>query len=166
MTAQATYNSIETLPVKRWFEILKTGQLHHLFVSGKGPVTKSVLLDDLWLDLQQQYFDEFGIDDTFKIRMQKIKRLVELNLDYLITGNRFLLNQIKQIEAELRKWGEDKSTSNYKVKDAIEKHRKYHIDLEKTTVIEWGYMVRDYEEAARKSQAEQTKQKLKGRGRN
>lgn len=165
MKQQATYNTIDTLPVKRWFEILKTGHLHYLFVSGKGPVSRSVMLEDLWLDLQQQYFDEFGIDDNFKIRMTKIKRLVELNLEYVITGERILLNQINQLEAELRKWGAGNETSNYKVKDAIEKYRKYHIDLDKTTVIEWGYMVRDYEEAGRKAQAEQTKQKLKGRGR-
>lgn len=158
------YTSIKKLPVTRWFDILETGKLHHLYVSGKGPANP--LFEDIWLDLQQQYFDEFGVDDSFKIRLQKMKKLTELGLDYIITGNRFLLNEIARIDTDLNKNRSQLKTSNYAVKSAIEKHRKYHIDLEKTTVIEWGHLVRDYEKAGREAKAEQLKHKSKGRGRN
>lgn len=158
------YDSISTLPVMRWFEILKTGQLHHLFISGQGRV--NALVVDTWNNLQQQYFDEFGVDDNFLIRLQKMKKLTELNLDYVITGNRFLLNQITQIEIELNGVGDTQVTSYFKVKDAIEKHRKYYIDLDKITVIEWGHMVKDFEESGRKAKSDSMKQKYSQRGRN
>lgn len=158
------YDSIHTLPVKRWFEILKTGQLHHLFISGSGRI--NALVVDTWNNLQQEYFDEFGVDDSFKIRLQKMKKLTELNCDFIITENRFLLNQIAQIELELNHGAADQVTSYFKIKDAIEKHRKYYIDLDKITVVEWGHMVKDFEEAGRKAKADSMKQKHSGRVRN
>jgi len=158
------YDSIRTLPVERWFEILKTGQLHYLFKEGRGRVNSAII--HLWEDLQQEYFDEFGVDDNFLIRLQKMKKLTELHLDFIITENRFLLNQINQIETELNQVGQTQVVSYFKVKDAIEKHRKYHIDLKNTTVIEWGHMVRDFEEVGRRAKAENLKQKNRGRGGN
>ena len=158
------YDSIRTTPATVWFEILRTGQLHHLYKNGKGRV--SLALVNLWEYLQQEYFDEFGVDDSFLIRAQKMKKLTELNLDLIITENRFLLNQINQLELELSKVGEGQVTSYFKVKDAIEKHRKYHIDLSQTMVIEWGHMVRDFEEVGRRAKTEELKQKFRTRGRN
>jgi len=157
MSTSDLYRSIETLPVKRWFEILKTGHLHHLFIKGTGSVNEKTR--DVWFDIQQQYFDEFGVDDNFRIRLVKMKKYTELVCDHIISGDRYLLNQIKQLDHELNDNGSEISSSHYKLKDAIEKHRKYHVDFDKTTVIEWGYMVKDFEEQGRKAAADQTKRK-------
>lgn len=156
------YQTIKELPVVRWFEILSTGHLHHLYKSGTGSVNKK--LQDLWIDLQQQYFDEFGIDDNFQIRLVKMKKLVELTCDFIITGDRYLLNQINQLNFELKENGEDITVSHYKIKSQIEKYRKYPIDFKNTTVIEWGWLVKDYQEAGREAKAAEVRQKFKGRG--
>lgn len=162
MSKQALYNSIQSMPAKPWLTIIQTNKLHHLYKSGKGPVNKAVL--EQWMELQQQWFDEFGVDDAFKIRLHKMKQLTEMNLDYIINGDRSMLNHIELLDAELNPSVEAPKQSPYKLKDAVEKYRKYHIDLEKTMVIEWGYMVRDFDEAGRRAKSEEIKQKTQRRG--
>ena len=49
-TTEKTYQSIEFLPIWNWYEILKTGDLKHLFISGKGRVNEKIGL--LWDSLQ------------------------------------------------------------------------------------------------------------------
>lgn len=158
------YKSIKELPVLRWFEILKTGKLNYLFLSGNGRVNNYVI--NLWEEIQQEYFDEFGVDDSFLIRLQKTKKLIELNCDLIITENRFLLNQINQIELELNQVGEGQVVSHFKVKEQIEKHRKHPIDLKVLTVIEWGHMVKDFIDTMNRAKSENLKQKNRGRGGN
>ena len=82
-TKPVLYDSIETLPIKRWYDIIKTGELKHLFISGKGPVTEETY--DLWLDIQQQYYDEFGITAEFRERIMKMQELVDLQCDFIAT---------------------------------------------------------------------------------
>lgn len=156
------YQSIQELPVTRWFEILKTGHLHHLYKAGTGRSSEKLV--DLWIDLQQQYFDEFGVEDSFQIRLIKMKKLVEVTCDFIITGNRILLNEIAQINFELNENGSEIVVSHYKIKSQIEKYRKYPIDLETTKVIEWGHLIKDFQEAGREAKANEMRQKSRGRG--
>lgn len=156
------YQTIQELPVLRWFEILKTGHLHYLYKLGTGPTRE--ILGEIWLNIQQQYFDEFGIEDSFRIRLEKMKKLTELYCDVILTGDRSLVNHINQIEFELKQNGEEIVISQYKIKVQLEKHMKFHIPMETISVIEWGHMVRDYEAEHRRMNSENLKQKIRTRG--
>ena len=53
---------IEKMPIHNWIKICETGDLKWLFITGKGRVTNKT--GDHWLVLQQQYIDEFSLDES------------------------------------------------------------------------------------------------------
>ena len=137
----ALYDNIDNLPVKRWFKILETGDLKYLYLKEKGPINEA--LSDLWTEIEQQYYDEFGVDIEYQIRIEWIKEKILLECEYMITGDRKLISQISVIENELKGWGQDYTVKMYDVKDKLEQIRGYQIDLDKITVIEWVYMMKN-----------------------
>jgi hypothetical protein len=120
---------------------MKTGDLKNLFISGSGRVSSDT--HELWLTIQQQFFDEFGVDIEFEIRMLRMKRLAELRCEYILTGNRKLLNEIRQVEVDMEDWGDEVEMSFFDIKDKLEQQRRYQIDINKVTVIEWYYMLKN-----------------------
>lgn len=134
------------MPILVWQEILQTNNLKHLFKSGKGRVTSKI--HDLWTDLQQQYFDEFGIDVEFEMRMNKMKRLALLNLEWITTKNRRILNDIAMLEIELANWGKDQGVKFHDLVDRVQSVKKFQIDLEKMTVVAWYYMIKNISKTA------------------
>ncbi len=141
ISEHALYDNIDNLPIKRWFKILATGDLKYLYVGQNGPVNKR--LSDMWLAIEQQYYDEFGVDVEFQIRIEWTKEKILLECEYVITEDRKLLSQIAILENELSDQGEEFTVKMYDTKDKIEQIRGYQIDLDKTTVIEWVYMVKN-----------------------
>ncbi len=137
------------MPIKAWHKILETNDLKHLFKEGKGRVTQKV--HDLWIELQQQYYDEFGIDIEFRVRMKKMLKLAKLNLKWIVTGDRKLLNEMTQIELEMETWGSEQSVKFYDLVDRLEVARKTPINIETVTVIQWYWMINNVTKRAHAS---------------
>ena len=55
------WQSIEDMPIYNWIKILETGDLKWLFVKNKGRVSSRS--QEHWMELQQEYLDEFGLDE-------------------------------------------------------------------------------------------------------
>ena len=51
------WQSIEDMPIYNWIKILETGDLKWLFVKNKGRVSSRS--QEHWMELQQEYLDEF-----------------------------------------------------------------------------------------------------------
>ena len=136
-----TYSSIEFLPIWNWNEILKTGDLKHLFISGSGRVSKK--MGKLWEDLQDEYIEVFGLDENFKKQLRLLVKKAKLNYDYVLTGDRFINTKLEMVEADLNSLNTTKSISFYELKEHLEKHKGFRIDPKVTTVIEWNYALKN-----------------------
>lgn len=134
------WTTIEEMPYWNWDKIYETGDLKYLFKSCEGVVTKR--LEDVWSDLQQQHMDEFGTEDSLRTRTRTIKKLNDLNLEYIETGDRHLLNLINIQESKLQEH-KDNHFSMYKVLDVITTHKGFDIDPKKYTVIKWFYTLKN-----------------------
>lgn len=100
-------------------------------------------LDVLWTELQQQYFDEFGVDVEWEMRMNKMKRLALLNFEWVATRNRKLLNDITMLEIELEQWGKEQGIKFNDIADRVSAFRNIQLDLPKMTVVAWYYMIKN-----------------------
>jgi hypothetical protein len=65
------YDSIDVLPVWNWNQIHETGNLKHLMIDGKQDTPPG--LQKLWLKLNQQYMDEFGISSKYRDYLRLIE---------------------------------------------------------------------------------------------
>ena len=71
------------MPIYNWIKILETGDLKWLFVRNKGRVSSRS--QEHWMKLQQEYLDEFGLDEQYKQRLRLTQKLTNLNLDFVLT---------------------------------------------------------------------------------
>lgn len=130
------WTSIREMPIYYWQEIIETGDLIHLYKpKRKGLYTSRLMW--VWDDLQQQHLDEFGIDPTLRARIKAMKKLVDLNIKFIETRDRSLLNLINIEEHKLEQTIKSHSVRFYKVLDAVSTYKGFRVDPKKTTVIEW-----------------------------
>lgn len=105
--------------------------------------TKSIDLFDVWLDVQQEFFDEFGVDIEFQLRMKKMKKYIVLMAEYIVTEDRKLLNKIQELELDMQNWGEEQSIRFYDLVSKLERVRKVPLVIETMTVIRWYHIMKD-----------------------
>lgn len=134
------YDSIETMPIYNWNKIVETGELKYLFVNG-GRVTKKHA--EVWEQIQNEYFKEFGIDPEFKKRIRLMKEVVSLNDEFIQTGDRFILNLINIAELDLKAQKEIKNIRFYDLLDKVMSVKKCYIDPKQYTVIQWYYALKN-----------------------
>lgn len=132
---------IEEMPIYNWIKILETSELKWLFILGKGRVVKRT--SEHWLTLQQQYIDEFGLDETYKQRLRLMEQLKNLNIDFVITRDRFLLNLIKICEVDIKILSIGKAIKFYEMIDHVEKYKGFRIDPKKISVKSWYYSLKN-----------------------
>ena len=134
------WENIEDMPIYNWIKILETGDLKWLF-KDKGRVSQKAA--DHWLVLQQQYIDEFGLDEGYKQQLRLMEKLKNLNLDFVLTRKRSLLNIIKITEIDLELSGNKEVVSFYQILDHVEKYKGFQIDPKKTSVMKWYYSLKN-----------------------
>lgn len=85
------YENIDALPVGLWFQINETNDLAPLVKKGRYLFEE---LEEIWVDIQQQYIDEFGLDSKFSLYLKLQKKLIKLEIDAAISEDRHLDNLI------------------------------------------------------------------------
>ena len=135
------YDSIEVMPIWNWIKVLETGDLKYVYKTKEGRLTKK--LADHWLNLQQEYIDEFGFDDRYEQQIRLMKKLNSLNIEFVLTKDRMLLNEIKMIEADIISLNQQKAFNFYEVVDHVEKYKGFQIDPHKTSVLKWYYSLKN-----------------------
>jgi len=126
------YQSINDLPVWNWNEIKTTGELKWLSKNGKKVGEK-----DLWDDIQQEYLDVYGIDNESKIYYDKIQRKTLLEADFIITKERFLLNEIRILEAEIKELQGGEKVRFTSICASLSEYLGYRFDPKVHTVAEY-----------------------------
>lgn len=134
------YSSIEEMPIYNWNKIMETGNLKWVFVNG-GRVTRKIA--EVWEDLQNQYFKEFGVDPEYKNKLRLMKEIVRLNDEFIQTGDRFLLNLINIAEIDLKSIDKQKIIRFYDLLDKVMTIKKVYIDPKQYTVVQWYYALKN-----------------------
>lgn len=140
------YKSIDLMPLFCWIEC-NNGKSEYCRIDiRKG----SLKLDEInWIRLQDEYLKDFGLQDTFKqlCETQKEKAIVEL--DYIITGKRILINKINMLDAKLKRMIQSKG-ENIEIDEVLiymSKYFGYKIDKFSITVKEYFNMINIYTKA-------------------
>jgi hypothetical protein len=101
MRFSAKYDSIDNLPMFYWKKIHETDELKYLFV-GNIECENNQQLEKLWEDIYNEFINMFGISPEYK-KIKRIKiKIANLKSDYLITGDRMILNHINVEENMLK----------------------------------------------------------------
>lgn len=87
------YSSIDDLPMYNWKKIHDTDELKWLFVT-KQEVENNELLERRWALIYDEYLNEFGLSDEYKEILKVKRKIANLQADYIIKGDRVLLNFI------------------------------------------------------------------------
>lgn len=149
------YSSIESCPIYRYSRVIETGNLEYLLPK-KIKITNRVksLLDDAWTNINDEYFDRYGISDEYKeLHRQEISLAKEM-CQYIIDDKAHHLNQItyllKSIELKKRKL---KSSEINEVKYYIEKDIGIKLDEKTTSVREFFDYYHQVQKNAQRMQA-------------
>ena len=134
-TKEPYYQTIDEMPIGNWNDIFKSGDLKHIFKSGEGRVSKKI--GEVWVNIQNQYIEEFGLDDNFKKQLKLLKEKSKLNYEFILTKDRFINTLMAIVDADLESLKQSKGMNFYEVKDHAEKYKGYRLDPKEITVIEW-----------------------------
>lgn len=128
------WSDIKEMPIYNWISILETGDLGFIFK------TKGILgykASEHWLGLQQEYIDEFGLDESYKQQLRLMDKLHRLNINFCLTRDRSLLNLIKITEIDLNQSNNEKIITFHEILDHAEKYKGFAIDPKKISVSRW-----------------------------
>ena len=72
---KSVYDSIDECPIWNWIQIQKTGNLGFLVIEGSF---KAEELEQIYLDMNDQVFDKFGINNKFRTYISLLKEKCRL----------------------------------------------------------------------------------------
>ena len=105
------FNSIEDLPIWNWWRIAETG--NQIYLHKEADYSKEdYTLVSLWNRLQDEYLNEFGITQEFQDVLKLKKKRINAKTNFLITEDRFILNEIEEIEIDIKETMSSKITVN------------------------------------------------------
>lgn len=130
------YTSINEMPIWNWNEILLSGDIRFIFKRCDGKIMPST--HELWFILQDQYIEEFGLEDNTKKRIKLLKEKARLNYEFILTGDRFINTLLSIVDVDLSELNKGEGVKFYTLKDHLEKYKGgVRIDPKITTVTEW-----------------------------
>lgn len=144
------YNSIDDLPIYNWNKVHETGELKHLLhdPSRKLKAPELNQLPALWRKIYDEYIERFGIGDTTLSMLEKEKRIAELQIEKIQTGDENIQTfiEIEEISLNRKKIeAEQMSVDFYETKANIEKCLGFMINAKICTVIEFYNYIKSIE---------------------
>ena len=98
------FSSIDDLPQWNWSQVHKTGNLAYIKKLNSYrniELDSSATLEKLWVDIYDEYLEEFGLSDEYKEIIRRKKSIARMKNEFIMTDNRSLLNFITIEEMEL-----------------------------------------------------------------
>ncbi len=132
------YSSIDDLPMYNWKKIHDTNELKWLFVT-KQEVENNELLEKRWALIYDEYLNEFGLSDEYKEILNVKRKIANLQADYIIKGDRVILNFIN-IEKNALESLYDTSKKGSSFRESLvhlEKMQGIKINTKKITVADY-----------------------------
>lgn len=132
--------NLDEMPIHNWMKILETADLNYIFIS-EGIVASRT--EDHWIELQQEYIDEFGLEESYKQKLRLMDQLKDFNIEFVLTRDAFILNLIKICEADIQALNIDKVISFHQMIDHVEKYKGFQIDPKKISTKSWFYSLKN-----------------------
>lgn len=151
-----SWATIEELPVWNWQKIFDTGDLSFLLEDGPRKLTEEEKerLENLWIDLQNEFIDKFGFSKKFLAIEQKRMAIDRLRWHYMETGNESIKTVIEIRKRELKellKAAKDEKKGSFEEQIVIlESHFKFPIDVKKTSVVKYHTYLQALEREAQR----------------
>ncbi len=134
------YKSIDDLPIKRWFDIHKTGD-YRLLLKEIIDIDSDDFqeLFDAWNVIYNQYIEKFGLSEEFLNDLNDQIQLANYKAEFIISGDRYLKTLIKveeeRIEAEKR--NEAKEVELEILLAKMSKYYGFKLDSKELTVVQY-----------------------------
>lgn len=125
----------DPIPIQNWDDIT-SGNLYALFKGEPNKKFSEYELQNVWFHLQDQHFEEFGIDQLLQERVKTLEKLLKLNTEFIETKDRMLLNFITIESAKLEEVI-TKHFSFYEVLSAVTNYKRFNIDPKTYPAISW-----------------------------
>lgn len=96
------------------------------------------------------YLEKFGIGKEFTRYLEKKQELIDLRNAFVQSGDAFILNEIRMIEAELTKKDREFSESKNTIESSLvtlSKWLKMPLRIKDLTILEYKNYMLDYERA-------------------
>jgi len=126
------------MPVWNWNKIHETGDLKYLVIAEDYKDIEGQNTEDMagfWMELYQQYIDEFGVNKDYKRYMQKKQQLCASIADYIASGDKFKLNKINILNIDIKGMVNEKEPQKFgEVVAGVEKFFGFQIDPKALTV--------------------------------
>ena len=139
---KSVFDSIEDLPLWNWIKIHETQNLTYIYQLDSYrnlpkilPQKELINLEEIWLELNQQIFDGFGMSENYERYLNLVRREIETRSDMIINEDRFLQNEINIIQADISLLfnSKEKQTFDSVVVD-LEKYMGFRLDPKKISV--------------------------------
>lgn len=143
--ADQIWTSIEDMPIWNWNKICETGDLIYLFKKHNKRKAASKELEPVWMELQQQHMNEFGIDFALLVRIKTMRKVIKLNLKFYETRDRSLLNIIDIEKSRIEQSTANIKTRFYNVVNYVSKHMAFRVNPKEFSVVEWYHALKNME---------------------
>lgn len=142
---QVMYQDIYSMPIYNWFKLLDTGNMGFLNIKStmmpfkKVEEVESQELLDLWHELNNQFFDEFGQSQLSVNILEKKIQLGILKSKFISTQNKMNLTLIEIKENEIEALTPKSEGFNYnKEVGILSKYMGTIIDVKTTSVHQYN----------------------------
>jgi hypothetical protein len=95
---QNYYTGIDDMPLFNWIQC-NNGKLELTRLNEAGTPEMDIIT---WETIYNDYLKEFGLSETYKRMLNAMKKKAVLELDFVITGDRFKLTEIEIEETRLK----------------------------------------------------------------
>ena len=137
------YQDIYTMPIYNWNKVLAEGNFGFLHIESTLKSPKKVKEDtskeavNMWHELNDQYTDEFGQDESTRDLLEKKLEIGLLKIEYVLTKNKFKLTQIEIKEHALEIYKTNGKYDPNREIGILSKYLGSMIDVRKTTVHQY-----------------------------
>lgn len=94
---QNYYKGIDDMPLYNWIKC-NEGKIEFTRISDEGNPEMDVIT---WENIYNDYLKEFGLTETYKRMLNAMRKKAILELDFVLTGDRFKLTEIEIEETRL-----------------------------------------------------------------
>jgi len=128
---------IDVMPLYNWRKCQEKGDLTFTRRNKKEGDPQNDL--EAWSQTYKSFLNHFGISDKHRQILEIEKRIGILNCDLVITGDRFLKNEIKRLERELKELT-DTDSESIGLGEAIShvsKWQSFRVNAREITVLDF-----------------------------
>lgn len=145
-----TYQSIDDLPQWNWDKVNSTGNYAYLKVLKTYRKIDHEVTDELtlrWEKIYDEFIEEFGLSAQYLKYIESKKQIARLQIEFVKTGNRMLLNEIEIEEMDFKSdFPLVESIGFEKIVHSIEKRQSFPIDAKAITVYKYNDYLRTFKE--------------------